>query len=227
MASLIPEPGVLQLWELRLSPGYYFPECREQLRNACCFCVDQRKHLRWGHLVPPLFNSCLFFSYNISIYAKYVHDMCVPVTHNLFMHRNLFNQVSISMWVPTPSECWWNSQAGACYHYLLSKLSSPNTLAFLVMQPRCEHLKSLIVNEQEFKSESRDLVWSHEKSSHYLQGGQAEVAQAGTTQPHAKPRSWLLSPPFFWIPLVFYSSFPPLPLFLLLFPSHLCCAPGL
>lgn len=39
------------------------------------------------------------------------------------------------------------------------KLSSLNTQASWVMQPRCEHLKSLIVSGQASKSQCRDLAW--------------------------------------------------------------------
>lgn len=98
------------------------------------------------------------------------------------------------------------------------------------MQPRCEHLKSLIVSEQAFKSESRDLAWPHWKSAHSLKGGQSEMARAGTTQLHTKPNCWslhstysseylLLFSPFFVVfPLLLPSLPSPLSKSLLLWP---------
>lgn len=100
------------------------------------------------------------------------------------------------------------------------KLSSANTWASLVMQPRCEHLKSLIVSGQEFKSEGRDLAWPHWKSAHSPRGGPAEVAQAGTTQLHTKPGAQCLSLPYSseYLLLFFFFSFAVFPLVLLSFP---------
>lgn len=86
---------------------------------------------------------------------------------------------------------------------------------------------------QAFKSESRALVWPHWKSSHSLRGdrgGQAEVAQAGTTLLHTEPH--LISQsftPFFWVfaapptppPTTPLLVFPLLPVFLLLLKSPL------
>lgn len=85
------------------------------------------------------------------------------------------------------------------------------------MQPRCEHLKSLIVSEQAFKSESRDLAWPHWKSAHSLKGGQSEVARAGTTQLHTKQIVEVFTPLTFLNASCFF--FPFFVVFPLLLPS--------
>ena len=111
------------------------------------------------------------------------------------------------------------------------KLSSANTWASLVMQPRCKHLKSLIVSKQAFNSQgvAGELrVTSLEKLPSPRGRGQAEVALAGTTQLHKKPGSWVFYPPYSSDYLLlffsFWSSLSSSPLFFLLFPNLLCYA---
>lgn len=86
-----------------------------------------------------------------------MHDTCVyrrPITYLctiIYLTSSLFPCES-----QLPQVAGGLLQAGVVI--CCCKLSSANTWASLVMQPRCEHLKSLIVSEQAFKSENRDLA---------------------------------------------------------------------
>lgn len=100
------------------------------------------------------------------------------------------------------------------------KLSSTNTWASLVMQPRCKHLKSLIVSKQAFNSQgvAGELrVTSLEK----LPSPRGRASRGGSGWYHPAPQNarilGLLPPLFIGLPLAFL-SFLVLPL---LFPSLL------
>lgn len=61
--------------------------------------------------------------------------------------HNSFNQFSISIWVQTPPGYGGTSPGQGFLFAAVNYL--PQTHRPLVIQPRCEHLKSLIVSEHE------------------------------------------------------------------------------